>query len=100
MEPIENENLKLSDIPFEDAEMDVIFEFAQSFDGYDYWGAERCGEIANERRNGTLIELRTCLFFEQRRYRHMAESPSAEDTNYIRILVSEVRKIVKAKPST
>ena len=67
MEPIANEDLKLMDIPSADAEMHVIFEFAQSFDGYDYWGAERCGEIANERRIGTLTELRTCLFFEHRR---------------------------------
>ena len=88
--PITNENLKLSDIPPVDSEMSIIFEFAQSFDGYGLLGDELCGEIANERRQTTLSDVRACLFFEHRRYRHMGDMPDPGDEIYIRNLIRKI----------
>jgi hypothetical protein len=39
----------------------------------------------------TFAELRTCLFFEQRRWRHIGEVPDAEAMAYIRDLVRQIR---------
>lgn len=67
-EPIDNEHLQASDVPPDTAEWKDIVQFALSFNGYKARGSfEVAGKIANERRNETLTDLRTCLFFEQRR---------------------------------
>ena len=43
-------------------------------------GVVRAGaKIANERRDSTLTDLRTCLFFECRRWRHYGDDPDEED---------------------
>jgi hypothetical protein len=82
----------LSQIPSADAAWHEIVRFAHTFDGYKYWGShERCAEIANARRIDTLADLRTCLFFEQRRWNHFGESPDAEAMTYIRSLVAQIR---------
>lgn len=54
----------------------------------------RCGEIANSRRHSTLTDLRTCLFFEQRRWRHHGEAPDAEGMAYIRDLMEQIHERV------
>ena len=94
MQVIANTDLRSENIPSADSEMLAIFEFAQSFDGYEHWGAEVCGQIANDRRHGTLTEIRTCLFFEHRRYRHMEEAPGKRDERYIRSLVRKIHTLV------
>ena len=50
-----------------------------------------CAEIANARRHNSLTDLRTCLFFEQRRWRHFGEDPEGEDMAYIREVVEKIR---------
>jgi hypothetical protein len=88
---IANSDLKPSDIPDPDAEWTEIWIFALSFNGYEHWGSfEVCGAIANERRDQTLTDLRTCLFFEQRRWRHFGDYPDGEDSLYIRNIVREI----------
>ena len=73
-----NDALCESDLPSNDADFEWTWsKFALTFDGYAHWGStDKCLKIANEsdeefRRSGTLPEtltdLRTCLFFEQRR---------------------------------
>lgn len=65
---IPNRELLAEKLPPADANWDAIQRFALTFDGYKRWGsAEKCAEIANAQRHGTMTELRTCLFYEQRR---------------------------------
>ena len=73
-----------------------MMPFALSFDGYSIHGTELCGLIANERRNKTLTELRTCLFFEQRRYRHFAQDPNKHEMVYMRKILRSIRAKVAA----
>jgi hypothetical protein len=92
---ITNSELMLADIPQADADWDVIGEFALTYDGYKAWGSfEKCAEIANARRDGSLADLRTCLFFEQRRWRHFGDDPDRETMSYIRGLVEQIRSRV------
>ncbi len=87
-----NDGLTLANIPSPKAQWRAITKFALSFDGYEYWGSsEKCAKIANLRRNRTLAELRTCLFFEQRRWRHFGEKPDKEAMKYIRGLIEKIR---------
>jgi len=93
----DNRDLRPSDIPPRGAPWSVIESFALSFHGYDYHGSfEACAEIANSKRHGTLIDLRTCLFFEQRRYNHFGEPPVGEQLDYIFDLLDAIRGRVES----
>lgn len=75
--------------------LSALWRYALTFDGYSYARDHLntdCGDLANRRRqeyaksgewNGTFEELRCCLFFEQRRYRHFGEGPGGEDLDAI-----------------
>ena len=90
--PIDNEDLRLSDVPSESADWHDIVRFAHTFNGYSVHGSfGACGEIANEHRNETLTDLRTCLFFEQRRWNHYGRPPDAEAMAYIKSLIEQIR---------
>jgi len=94
---IGNKNLTMADIPSPDASWREIAEFALTFDGYEFWGSfEKCAEIANAKGQHSLTDLRTCLFFEQRRWRHFGEDPDREAMMYIRALVEKIRSWVSA----
>jgi hypothetical protein len=106
-EEIANADLTENDIPMSNAEWHDIVEFALTFDGYSYWGSfEKCAEIANQAAEAyarqqvlpdSLTELRTCLFFEQRRYHHFGQSPDGQAMDYIHALVDGIRQKVRAK---
>ena len=84
--------LKVSDVPADAADLENLLRFALSFDGYRHRGSfSRCAEIANARDHGSLDKLRTCLFFEARRWHHFGDSPDEEETLYWRWLVAEIR---------
>ena len=95
-----DERIHLDQIPPPDADWDQISAFALTFDGYQAHGSfETCAELANTVADeysqvGCLSEdlslrtLRTCLFFEQRRWRHYGEAPDSEAMKYIRELVN------------
>lgn len=85
-------NLRPKDLPSDDADVREITQFAHTFDGYARWGSfERCAEIANAPDHSTIDKLRTCLFFEARRWRHFGERPDEEAITYWRKLVSTIR---------
>jgi hypothetical protein len=85
-------DLRPADLPGQAAGVQEIFAFAHTFDGYIHWGSfERCAEIANSRDHSTLDSLRTCLFFEARRWRHFDEEPDAEALAYWRELLEMIR---------
>lgn len=76
-----------------------IHEFALTFDGYAAF--DNLGDLANAVRDGwgedgrlpsDLSELRGCLFFEQRRYRHFDGEPVGEDLVYVQALVEAIRR--------
>lgn len=98
---IPNTQLQATKMPPPGSTWDVIQRFALTFDGYKYCGStDRCGDLANRRRNrlgGTenLSELRSCLFFEQRRHHHCGYDPGEEDMGYIYSLLEEIRARVR-----
>ena len=88
-----NSELRSEDIPAPDSPWDVIWKFALTFDGYGHWGSfEKCAEVANEERDVTLVDLRTCLFFERQRWHHYGDEPDEQSEPYIRGLVSKIRE--------
>lgn len=106
LETIANRDLQYAHLLPDNADWWQIAEFALTFDGYSHWGSfDKCAEIANrwaaayaeERATPeSLTELRTCLFFEQRRWRHFGDSPDDESMPYIRALVKGIRNRVQA----
>ncbi len=106
MREIANTNLTEKDIPPPGAQYwGLIDRFALSFDGYKYWGTfEKCAEISNNRINAwheaktlpaSLTELRTCLFMQQRAWKHLEEHPDEKAMIYIRALVEAIRNKVQ-----
>lgn len=96
MRQIANAELTPADIPPPSASWDEIQPFALSFNGYERWGgSQACAEIANAMRHGSLDELRTCLFFEQRRWRHFGETPDDASMAYIGSVLEKIRRIIE-----
>jgi hypothetical protein len=102
-----NDELTLDLMPEADsASWHEISLFALTFDGYAYWDSfEECARVANatgrryhDRRelSQSLTVLRTCLFFEQRRYHHFGQDPEGESMQYIRATVSAIRARVES----
>lgn len=91
MRHIPNRRLVLKKIPLPDSRWEVIEKFALTFDGYGQWPEGVGQQIGSERRQGTLSELRTCLFFEQRSATHNGVPPDAEALRYIRGLLEQIR---------
>lgn len=91
---ISNQRLVASKLPAADANWESIQRFALTFDGYAAWPEGVCATIANDRRSSTLTELRTCLFFEQRRWRHFGYEPDEEAMAYIRGVLEQIRNRV------
>ncbi|HEX4146612.1 MAG TPA: hypothetical protein VHY91_24130 [Pirellulales bacterium] len=90
--PIDNEQLRLADVPPRSAQWSEIVKRAHTFDGYKAHGSFAvCGTIANERRHETLTDLRTYLFFEQRRWNHFGRDPEAGAMEYIRSLLDQIK---------
>lgn len=90
-----SDRLKLVLVPSDAADIDELIAFAHTFDGYRHWGSfERCANVANSKEHDSLDSLRTCLFFEARRWRHGGELPDDEAISYWRSLVAAIRKRV------
>ena len=99
---IGNADLKIDDVPASDAGWSQIGRFALTFDGYERWGSfEKCAEIGNRWAKAytdgqtlpdSLTDLRTCLFYEQRRWRHYGWEPDEGAMSYIHALVEAIRR--------
>ena len=100
MATIPNDSLRLDDTPSADADGTEIWRLADTFNGFKHWGSfDRCVEIANlhfydQLRNANLTELRTCLFFECRRWHHFGDLPDWHCKPYVRGLVEKIREMV------
>ncbi len=92
---ISNQELDLRLIPTSSAEWEEIGRFALTFNGYAENGSfEACAQIANAQMSRTLSDLRTCLFFEQRRWHHFGDTPDRDSMEYVRHLVELIREKV------
>ena len=93
---IPNEKAGVPDVtaPWQELEL-----FTLTFNGYEAFPDEACADLANKvidefsksakiLENLTLTELRACLFFEQRRYRHSDDVPDAGGLIYIGALLN------------
>ena len=93
---IGNSELSVGDIPSFKETWEGIEPFALTFDGYRYWGSiEKCAEIASKA-PATLTQLRTCLFFEARRWAHLGKQPDAQAMKRIRALVFAINEKVRS----
>lgn len=91
---IGNAELSVGDIPSFKETWPRIEPFALTFDGYQYWGSiEKCAEIASKP-PGTLTHLRTCLFFEARRWAHQGNQPDPQAMKRIRALLFAIKEKV------
>jgi len=52
--------------------------------------------VAHEKRMATLTDLRTCLFYEARRWGMEGKAPDIVSLRYIRALVYAIREKVNA----
>ena len=101
MSKIPNSQLLEKDIPSSQASWKKIFPFALTFDGYEQWGTfEKCQEVAklgidlfrrNQKLSQSLTDLRTCLFYEARRWRHLDKNPNKKGMEYIHALLAAIR---------
>jgi ADP-ribosyl-[dinitrogen reductase] hydrolase len=97
---IDDCDLRPEHLPGEDADLGAIVEFGHTFNGYDFWGAERCLEIgrrlldaADSLESATLTELRTALFFFARAVRHADTSEYSDGSRAIaREFIGRIRK--------
>lgn len=95
-------------VPAPDASIYDVYTFALSFDGYAYWADRAPAGMSFSTSSGVakavarqwdrqgdlpddLVALRTALFFEQRRWRHLDTAPHPDDEAYIRALVEAIR---------
>ena len=103
---ITNAQLTAQAVPAVNAGWSEIGEFALTFNGYAHWGSmEKCVEVAKQWGSAwqthatlpeTLTNLRTCLFFEQRRLRFSGYSPDEQEMVYIHALVEMIRLKIAA----
>jgi hypothetical protein len=106
MNKIPNSQLIANDIPSNSASWKKSFP-ALTFNGYEYWGTfKKCREVAKQgvalykgkqELTQSLTDLRTCLFFEARRWHHFEKNPSKKGMEYIHALVEAIRIRVLAK---
>jgi len=75
-----------------DAHCDAILNLAHTFRAYQVLGSfDAVSEVAARRPCGALDDLRTCLFFEGRRWRRYGEDPGAEAERFIGGGVTRIR---------
>ena len=100
---VPNERLKASDVPPVTASWQTIVSFAQTIDGYRAIGQKECAQLANRVKNEfsknavsiqtlSLTELRSCLFFEQRRFNHFGHEPLGADRIFINTLLQAIQR--------
>ncbi len=85
----------MENVPGPNATWAEIETFALTFNGYARIG-KRLDELASHHRQhgtipSTLDELRGCLFFEQRRWRHQMSRPDDRGLAFVRALIEGIR---------
>jgi hypothetical protein len=106
MSKIPNSDLREKDIPSNQASWKKILPFALTFNGYEHWGNfEKCRDVAKlgiasykDKKPFTqsLTDLRTCLFYEARRWNHLEKNPNKPGMAYVHALLDAIRVRVLA----
>ncbi len=85
-------------VPGPNASWAELEAFAVTFDGYARFGKGLDALASQHRRNGTipssLDELRGCLFFEQRLWRHWMSRPDERGLAHVRALIEGIRALL------
>ena len=108
---IRNEHLTVSAVPTVTASWHAIVAFALTIDGYKAVGQRECGQLANRVKSEfakdaasvetlSLTELRSCLFFEQRRFNHFGHEPQDADRIFINALLQAIQKKITSSDGT
>jgi len=99
---VPNECLTASAVPPAAASWHTIVGFALTVDGYKAIGEKECAQLANRVKSEfskdaasvetlSLTELRSCLFFEQRRFNHFGAEPQDADRTFINTILDAIR---------
>jgi hypothetical protein len=91
---IPNTLLIEKDIPPRRAAWKNILLFAHTFNGYKHWIILHKSKQALVQ---SLTDLRTCLFYEARRWNHLEKNPNKAGLGYVHALVEAIRVRVQAK---
>src|SRR5215469_2948959 len=94
--PIASAKLRLSDIPEKSAPWHQIEDFALTFDwrrGYQHYELED-QDLSKLGSSSSVEELRSHLFFEQRRWSDLGRKPNAFARQHIRRMVGLIRSKV------
>jgi hypothetical protein len=85
-----------------------VVKFAQQYSGYDEMGGfDQCGDLANAAQEAFSMtgvvpaderELRACLFFEARRWRHFGSEPDESAWSYIETLLKGLGRGADGRP--
>jgi hypothetical protein len=103
--PVPHRSLSSDDVPSTRADFDDIVTFAYTFDGYERFGVEACGELANRTLTrfladrtlpADLDELRACLFFEARRWIVLEREPDTRARLYVGALLDHLAERLDA----
>ncbi len=107
MNIIPNSQLIKGDLPSRRAAWKNIIPFALSFNGYEHWGSvQKCRDVAKQGvalqkadkdLTQSLTDLRTCLFFEVRRWKRLERNPNKAGLVYVHALVEAIRVHVETK---
>lgn len=92
---IDSRDLKLRQVPGEDAGTDAICRFAHTIDGYAVAGSKDEAErIARNPDPASLDQLRVGLFYRFRSLRHSMDEESEEDIMYFREMIRGIRALL------
>ena len=107
MNKIPNSQLIEKDIPSNKATWRKVLPFALTFNGYEHWGTfKKCREVAHQgvtlykskqQLTLSLTDLRTCLFFEAMRWKHLEKEPTKQGLDYVHALSEAIRARVHAR---
>lgn len=91
-------SLTLDDVPFPEAKWRTLADFATTFDPceIDDYGA-KTADLDNALSTSSLVELRSHLYVEQRRWNHFGEEPDGDTMRKLREIISLIRKKTVAK---
>lgn len=108
--PIPHEELRAELLPRPRDPFDAIVRFAYTFDGYERFGMELCGEMANRAAAHFFRErelpgwilpdldrLRGALFFEARRWILLEREPDARALIYVHALIERIGELVAGR---
>ena len=104
--PVSAEALEPERFPGRGASFGEIVALAYTYDGYERHGMEGCAEKANAALSGYYRErilpegietLRTCLFFEARRWQLHRQEPDTKGLLYIHALIGALAAELRSR---